>query len=311
MNLSNTMMTGEKDVEAFVRSYDSPLCKAISYTKDEERIKAFTVMYAVMRVVDDIVDDKMIDGKNVGKEEILREIAGWRNLVEKSYAGLPTPHPLSVPFRDTITKFKIPERIWDNFFTSMLKDVQNPNLKHFEEFKDYALGAACAPTKIYLFLTLSKNVSGIYTLDDFDYDSAGYNLGIWAYMIHILRDAREDIENNSLYFPDEELAKYHLNKRSLQKIVEKGRSNSDFSSFVSHYISIADSFYQKSIETVESYANTVESPRKFALLLVLRIYKLIEEKIIENRDRLLEDESRSMKLDYPVIVSTLKNELGM
>jgi len=268
-------------------------------------------MYAIMRTVDDIVDGKQINGEAATAEEIIDELNRWIEMVESAYNGAPHVSPLSLAFHRVIKNFPIPKRLWTNFFNSMMRDVDNPNFRDFEAFKRYSLGAACVPTMIYLFLTLSRKVEGVYRLNDFDYETAGYHLGLWAYLIHILRDARFDIENGLYYFPDEELHQHGLTRASLDDFLNRRQINDDFARFIEYYVEKADTYYQRSIAALEHYAKDIEKSRQFSLFIVIRIYKAIEKNILEMKWDLFSRTIRLSRSDQSKIAATLMAELGL
>jgi phytoene/squalene synthetase len=311
MDVSQLIEEGEKQAESIVNNTSSHLCHAISYMNDKERVKAFNVMYAVMRTVDDIADGKQINGQAATQEGVIDELNRWIEMVEGAYSGVPIVSPLSLAFHRAIQNFPIPKRLWTSWFNSMMRDVDNPNFRNFEEFKQYSLGAACAPTMIYLFLTLSRKVDGVYTLNDFDYETAGFNLGLWAHLIHILRDARIDIENRLHYFPDEELHKHSLTRESLDEFLNSKEINDDFARFIEYYVEKANTYYQRSITTLENYSNDIEKSRQFSLLIVIRIYKAIEKNILEMKRDLFNRTNWLSRSDQEEIASTLTQELGL
>lgn len=311
MDVSKLIEEGEKQAELVVNNSSSHLCHAISYMKNKERVKAFNVMYAVMRIVDDIADCKQISGKAATEEEVIIELNRWKEMVESAYKDVPIVSPLSLTFHEAIEKFPIPKRLWTNWFNSMERDIDNPYFRNFEEFKHYSLGAACVPTMIYLFLTLSIKVDGVYTLNDFDYETAGFDLGLWAHMIHILRDARIDIEKKLYYFPDEELHKYSLTRKSLDEFLNSKEINDNFAKFIEYYVEKANAYYQRSIVTLENYSKDIEKSRRFSLYIVIRIYKAIEKNILEMKRDLFSRTIWLSRSDQKAIASTLMEELGL
>ncbi|MFX1253021.1 MAG: phytoene/squalene synthase family protein [Promethearchaeota archaeon] len=311
MRPAELIKKGRLKAEQVVKSSSSHLCKAISHIKDKERLIAFNVTYTIMRIVDDIVDEKQITGIPADREKIKKEVEKWKNRINKCYAGTPEAMPMSLTFFDVIQKFKMPKQLWDDFFFSMERDIENPTFDTFSEFKNYSLGATCAPTTAYLFLLLSEKNGETYDISNFDYTKVGRDLGIWAYMVHILRDVKKDTDNRLFYIPKNELSKFNLTYNDLIDFSESGKTNSDYSDFVEYYLLKADRFYDSSINLVKDYCENIGTDRLFSLFIIDRTYKAIENKIRSVSGNVFSDTKLLSETDLHRISLQLKKEIGV
>lgn len=276
MNKAELIQKGKKEAKRIINKSRSYLIKAISGINDEERVNAFNVMYFIMRIVDDLVDEK----NSLTKEEISKEIEKWQRMVLNCYSGKPDKTPVSLAFFESISKFKIPKKVWTNFFNSMRKDISKKSFKAFSEFEKYCLGATCAPTIIYLFIILSEKEGNEYVVNDVNYLKIGRDLGIWAYIVHILRDVKKDADNSLFYIPENELKKFKLKNRDLIIFSKKGRADERYNKFLGYYIKKASGYYIKSIKKTEEQIKKIPKDRAFSILVILKTYKELERRLL-------------------------------
>ena len=275
MDKNQLIQKGIKEAEAIVNKSRSYLIKAISSIEDKERVNTFNVMYSIMRIVDNLVDDK----NSLTKEEVKTEIEKWEKVVLNCYGGNPDQTPISLAFFDSISKFNIPKRVWAAFFNSMKRDIGKKSFKTFPEFEEYCLGSTCSPTIIYLFLLLSEKNKDFYSLSDFDYLETGRNLGIWAYLIHILRDVKKDGDNSLFYLPENELKKFKLKNKDLILFSEKGAADERYNKFLDYYLKKASEYYVKSVNNIEEQIKKLPQDRAFSILIILKTYKELERRL--------------------------------
>lgn len=205
---------------------------------DPLRYRAFNVFYAVMRCVDDRVDDLSAQ-RGVSDEERTRvrdEVAAWREAICALYRGdahvaetvagpeAPENAALLVPaFEDSLARFPLPWKLWESFFDAMDRDLANPRFDTYRQFLEYAEGATVAPTTIYLFLLSSRPESpgGLRYRppEDFDVLECGRQLGLFAYLTHILRDLPQDLaagEEGLLYLARDDMDRFGVTQEVLQ-----------------------------------------------------------------------------------------------
>lgn len=76
----------------------------------------------------------------------------------------------------------------------MCFDLRHPRFASFAEFLDYSEGATVAPTAIYIFLlSATESMAGSYVCAS-DFETLGRELGIFAYLVHIMRDLVRDLQ---------------------------------------------------------------------------------------------------------------------
>jgi phytoene synthase len=213
---------------------------------DPHRFRAFCVFYAIMRLVDDRVDE-LCARRGVPEEErerVAAEVERWRRAIEGAYregGGVEVPRvpvledgddpdagrALLEAFMDSNARFRVPHALWRNFFAAMRRDLEDERFATYEEFLEYAEGATVAPTTIYLVLLASEvPADGPYEPPPgFDFVGCGRHLGLFAYLTHILRDLPQDLaagERGLLYLAGDDMARFGVTEKTLRRDLARG-----------------------------------------------------------------------------------------
>lgn len=214
---------------------------------DPVRYRAFCVFYAIMRLVDDRVDELCArDGvPPIERRQVAGEVEGWHRAVEAAYRGDataesirgPGPNPgdptavrgLLAAFVASNRRFQIPLDLWRNFFAAMHRDLRDERFATYREFLDYAQGATVAPTTIYLILLASRPPESqgapYEPVPGFDVVGCGRHLGLFAYLTHILRDLPQDLaagERGLLYLAREDMDRFGVTEEGLWEDLGRG-----------------------------------------------------------------------------------------
>lgn len=215
-------LTSALSVAESIASKDrSNLFLTSQFFTDPARYDAFIAMYAVMRVIDDLVDDVPDKARlsEAGRTVLLRSIDAWENRIRNAYSGAPFAEPLDVALSAAVRTFPVPIDFWRRFLDAMRFDVSNPRFADFREFVEYGEGATVAPTAMYVYLlTSERQPDGRYVVKDFDYAACGRDLGLFAYVAHVLRDVRTDLEvgdGGLVYLSLDDLARHDLSESDL------------------------------------------------------------------------------------------------
>lgn len=181
-----------------------------SFFRDPMKYRAFCAYYAIMRVVDDRVDNfpwSSSSSSELRKRE-LDVVDSWEEAVRSSCRGIyPTSSLLAscnfveaeAVFESFIASYRVfpvPIRLWTTFFAAMRSDIVASDFVRWEDFLAYAEGAAVAPTAIYLMLIVARRYGTEKSYEfprGFDMHECGRHLGLFAYLGHIVRDLATDI----------------------------------------------------------------------------------------------------------------------
>jgi phytoene/squalene synthetase len=210
--------------EGIASKDSSNLYLTSQFFKDRARYYAFVAMYAVMRVIDDLVDDvpdkaRLSEG---ARERLLRELDDWEARIREAYAGAPRRDPIDVSLAAAVQTFPVPLGLWLAFVDAMRFDVRKSRFEDFEEFVRYGEGATVAATSMYVYLlTSQRQPDGRYVVVEFDYLTCGRALGLSAYIAHVLRDVGVDLEvgeTGLLYLSTADLQAHRLTEADLRAL---------------------------------------------------------------------------------------------
>ena len=134
-----------------------------SFFKDRNKYKAFCAFYAVMRIVDDRIDNLSLTVKQ-NKESQKKELEivdAWEQVVILCHRNIyPTSAQLAAcdfidadavceALIEAFKKFPVQIKLWANFFEAMRSNFVAGEFEKWTNFLDYAEGVSVAPTTIY------------------------------------------------------------------------------------------------------------------------------------------------------------------
>ena len=275
------------------------LYRTSCFFADPNRYKSFCAVYAVMRIVDDRIDE-ILARNDVSDEELVREHAvleAWHRCVSSCLSGLePEEHDLLgsdhpqikeilTTFTESSNLFPVPATLWDNFFEAMRWDLEGRGFGTFAEFVEYTEGASVAPTTIYLYLIVAAQQSDGNTYQpppQFDLIRCGRDLGLFAYLGHILRDLAYDIstgENGLFYLTDEDMAAHGVFKESLLSDLESGSSGSGLQALVHDLVERARISAKNGRAGFQVLGGQLDPDCAFILEMIVGMYERVLDKI--------------------------------
>lgn len=267
------------------------------FFRDPERYRAFCAYYAVMRVVDDRIDDlPSRSGMSRGERSAEHDVVlAWDEAVRSCYEGGAVPGPvlercghpgaarLLDAFADGLGLFRPPPTSWADFFRSMHWDLDHDRFESWADFLRYAQGASVAPTTIFLFLITSRRDGDSATIPaGFDLAECGRRLGSFAYVGHILRDLAEDLgtgDDGLFYVSREDMAAHGVTEESLFSEVERGRAGEATCHLVADLSARARAFLASGRSMTAGLSGHLSPDRAFILELIVTTYERVLDKI--------------------------------
>lgn len=266
------------------------------YFVDAEKFRAFCAFYAVMRVVDDRIDS-LPSRTRLSVDERRAEhdaVRYWEHVVAELLAGgegvpgcCPPGYPaasldLLASFRTSSRRFPHPWELWANFFAAMHRDIDRPRFETYDEFVRYAEGAAVAPTTIYLLLITSRVAGASYRVPaGFDLVECGRQLGLFAYLGHVLRDLAKDLavgDEGLLYLAADDMARAGVTEASLRRDIERRRASPELRKLVAEIVHRADEHLRDARAGLAGL-HDLSPDCDFILELIVRLYRQILDRL--------------------------------
>jgi len=155
----------------------------------EAKRQAMHALYGFMRLIDDIADAPSGDSD---KRALLEN---WRADMHAATIGRFANHPIWPAFADTVRRFSIPTKIFDDAIDGQIQDLVQDT---YATFKD-----------LYLYCYRVASTVGIAAVHIWGYrDDSALKLaeerGVAMQLTNILRDIREDAARGRTYLPTED-----------------------------------------------------------------------------------------------------------
>jgi phytoene synthase len=287
------------------------------FFEDRARYDAFIAMYAVMRLVDDFVDDipdkGSLDSEN--QQRLIAVLDQWDARIRCAYAGTPGDDPVDVALCAAVTTFPVPLRVWLNFINAMRFDVHHPRFRDFAEFLSYGEGATVAPTVIYVYLLTSQPQQGgqVYLVEDFDFETCGRELGLFAYLAHILRDVAQDMrvgKEGLVYLSQEDLRRHELTEDILRSIIQQGQPDARWAALVQDLCSRARAMETRGVALVDAQMSRMTTDCAFILSLIITVYSELLRRIEAQPDDVLRGDPMMSSSEKGVLAAAAARRTG-
>lgn len=161
----------------------------------------FFATYAAMRLIDDAVDDGFLCRPVADREHergaMLADIDNWQGQCLGETEEGPLPEPVFRALQTTAHCSDLGETPWTGLADAMRCDVREQPMPDWEDFLGYAAGATVAPATIFIYLLGAKPAERGFSWD-LPEPPVHYaaDLGIFCYLVHILRDLAKDAERS-------------------------------------------------------------------------------------------------------------------
>ena len=221
--------------------------------------RAMFAIYAFCRKVDDIADNKE------PSEEKLLKLKLWRNKIENLYNNYPTDlitNALTKPIADYSLSKKDFIAIIDGMETDAVDQLRISNKK---ELFIYCDRVACAVGR------LSSKVFGIPPKQGED---LAKSLGEALQLTNILRDIREDAENNRVYIPQEILTTHGNNSVLVDEILK----HPGFNEACKDLAVLTSARYKEAESVIKKCDKTLIGPALIMMKLYHQLFLLLERR---------------------------------
>jgi len=245
---------------------------------DDERYNAFKICYRSMRVVDDLIDDRKVDGgklSEIEKKLLTAKITDWIGALDRK-----TPiDSFQKQFLETLARFQIPVWPWQRFAQSMIYDLNHHGFRTFPIFLEYTEGAAVAPGSIFMHLCGILKEKESYRPPQFAVREVARPLARFCYLVHIIRDFQKDQNNGLNYFADNLITENGLNPSLLREIANGGEITPRFRKLMQQYYNFAEDYRRKARHMLAEIRAYLEPRYLLSLEIIYSLYLQIFERI--------------------------------
>ena len=229
-------------------------------TLPRERRRGMCVLYAFMRVTDDLGDSERPESDRAG------ELAQWRDSLARAVERGECDHPVLPALVDVLRRYGIPVKYLFDVISGVEMDLKPAAFKTFDQLADYcyhvagAVGLAC----IHLWGFHDERAL-----------EAAVDCGTAFQLTNVLRDLREDAARGRFYLPREDLDRFGLAPED----IAAGKCDDRFARLMEFEVSRAREYYSRARKLFDY----LDPPGKPILETMLRIYGgLLDE--IERRN---------------------------
>ncbi len=203
--------------------------------------RAVWAVYALCRIVDDIVDEEMHPdtpqaGHLSGASDPKRELDFWRITLEDVYkrgSAIDESNPVQVAWCDLLDSYPVPLAPVLDLLDGVEMDLNINRYQNFDELYPYCYRVAG---------TIGLLTSPIFGYQDEAALQHAVDLGVALQLTNILRDIGEDARRNRIYLPQEEMQRFGYTEQDLMA----GVVNDAFCELVRFQMARADDYYQRS-----------------------------------------------------------------
>ncbi len=172
------------------------------WTQPRPYFRDLCVLYAFMRVSDDLGDDVTIP---LGQRSA--SIDQWRKEIAQALHGEAFNHPLLPALADVVRRHAIPPQYLFDVIDGVETDLDSRGFETFEQLSDYCYHVAGAVGLCCL---------SIWGYTDERAKGLAIDCGLAFQLTNILRDVAEDARMGRCYLPREDLARFGLSIDSLR-----------------------------------------------------------------------------------------------
>ena len=310
------LATALEACEAVAAKDHSHLYITSQFFEDRARYDAFIAMYAVMRLVDDFVDN-VPDKSRLSESERARlraELDRWERRIVAAYEDRPSDDPIDVALAAAARTFPVPIKVWRNFINAMRFDVDHPRFQDFAQFLEYGEGATVAPTVIGVYLlTAEREASGQYLVRNFDFEACGRELGLFAYLAHILRDVAEDMRVGAtglVYLSLADLQAHGLDEHEVRRLIERGEGDPRWRALVRQLCQRARVMEWKGAALAHAQYARMAPDCAFVLDLIISVYQELLARIEACPDAVLRSDPMLSQQDEAVLAAASARRTG-
>jgi len=201
-------------------------------TLSSEKRLAFEVIYAFMRLTDDISDEP----EGSGRAQRFRD---WRQGLHAAFDGNAGQSPVFPALVHIANKYRIPLSLLDELIDGTEQDLIVTRFRTFKELRAYCYKVASVVglVSLHIFELEDPTEANLKLSQELAIDC-----GLAFQMTNILRDIDEDLARDRIYLPQEDLRDFGLKDEDLQS----RQATDPFKKLMEHEWQRAQEYYERS-----------------------------------------------------------------
>jgi 15-cis-phytoene synthase len=239
----------------------------------KERRRGIEAVYAFCRAIDDLADERPLDGARAAAG-----LQAYRDEIDRCYGGIPTL-PVTRDLQACIVRFAIERQPFDDLLAGVAMDLSKSRYATFEDLRVYCSRVASAVGLICLPIFGCRHPrSRAYAMD----------LGIALQLTNILRDLKADAARGRIYLPVDEIERFGYSETELLR----GARTPAFLRLMRHQAERAHLHF----ENAASALPASDRPRLLAAEVMAAIYLRLLKRIERSGFRVFERRMRVPRL---------------
>jgi len=192
-------------------------------TLPQDRFRAMCVLYAFMRITDDLSDEG-------AEADRAANLIHWRASLTAALEAGTFDHPIFPALVDMLARFRVPPEYLFDVITGVEMDLTPTAFETFADLERYCYHVAGA---------VGLSCIHLWGFHDQRAIAAAIDCGTAFQLTNILRDLQEDAERGRLYLPLEDLARFELTQEDLRS----GRHDARFEHLMQFEVSRTRTYY--------------------------------------------------------------------
>ena len=234
-------------------------------TLSPEKRVAFEVVYAFMRLTDDISDEP----EGTGRAARFRE---WRSGLHRAFDGDASHDAVFPALVHIAREYEIPPALFDELIDGTEQDLVVTRFETFDELRSYCYKVASVVGLVSLHIFELRNPTDENQKLS---QEMAVDCGLAFQITNILRDVTEDLDRDRIYIPQEDLRRFGVTEADLRSRIVSAQ----FQQLMQHQWDRAENLYLRS----RSLASMLTKPAQACLCSMRAIYYRLHTKIKRRR----------------------------
>lgn len=245
------------------------------------RIMADEINHLLRHKTDDLAD----------KQTFAVNMERWSQLIIDSRSGRQNNHPIFPAMADTFVKFDLPLVPWENYRKALKYHLTHDSIPDLKTFREYRRWAYESSISIYIHILASKKEGDGRRLR-FNPGLLTADLAGLIFAVDVLTDIKHDLggENGGfVYLPQDLLNKYNLDRGSLSRMIQSGRTNVEFRRLLNELYLRGREYETFTREKLIIIRGELNKEEWFALDMLVNIFARFLHRIWEFPDAIFSD----------------------